>query len=259
MCLRAHQREIGAQSRRRKPVRPSVISTARSSGRLAHDLARAAVRPDDLHRVDGLGPAQADGRRQRVVAEARAAADDAVDRAPAVGPGQAHTHPGADRGAVGPRADQAQRQPAIAVARVLEEDVVRLVAGHGAAGLEEQVQVAVAVPVGERDAVPLLKMPRARGDRHVLEPAAADIVHQDVGHQVGIGRAAGAQVEIEEAVVVDVAEIRAHRQPDPVEAGLPRDVGESASLVVVQPRTFAAGRAAQLAQDDLRRGSPGSR
>ena len=62
----------------------------------------------------------------------------------------------------------------MAVAGVLEEDVVRLVAGHRATGLEEQVEVAVAVEVGERDAVALLEMPRARGDGDVLEPAAAD-------------------------------------------------------------------------------------
>ena len=91
----------------------------------------------------------------------------------AIGAGQVDPDLGADRGAVGLGADQRDRQPVVAVPRVLEQDIMGPVAGRGAAGFEEQVEVAVAVPVGERDAVPLLEMAGARRRRHVLEPPAA--------------------------------------------------------------------------------------
>ena len=87
-----------------------------------------------------------------------------------------------------------------------------------------------------------------------------DVLEHDVGHQVGVGRLAGAQVNVEEAVVVDVAEIGAHDQQDPVEAGLLGHVAETGrALVVVEPGPLAAGRLAELAADRPRRASRESR
>ena len=60
---------------------------------------------------------------------------------------------GANRRAVGFRADQLEFDPVVAEARVLEDGVHRAVAGVGAAELFEDVLVAVVVDVGKGDAV----------------------------------------------------------------------------------------------------------
>ena len=61
----------------------------------------------------------------------------------------------------------------------------------------------------------------------VLEPPAVDVLVQHVGHQRRVVGPAGPQVDVEEAVVVDVAEVRPHRQHDPVQPDLRRDVAEA--------------------------------
>ena len=76
---------------------------------------------------------------------------------------------GARGRAVGLGADQLDFQPVVALARVLKERVVRLVARRRPAELDEEVEITVAVPVGERDSVPLLKMAGTRRRRDVLK------------------------------------------------------------------------------------------
>ena len=53
----------------------------------------------------------------------------------------------------------------VPLAGVLEQDVVILVAVDGAAHLDEEVDVAVAVPVAAGDAVPFLEVAGARSCR----------------------------------------------------------------------------------------------
>jgi hypothetical protein len=67
----------------------------------AHELARAAARPGDFHRVDRPGLPQADGWRHRVVAETRTTRDQGVHGARAVRARQFHSDPSAV--AFGPR------------------------------------------------------------------------------------------------------------------------------------------------------------
>ena len=50
---------------------------------------------------------------------------------------------------------------------------------------------------------------------HVLELDALDVLEHQVGDQARVGHAAGPQVDVEEAVVVDVAEVAAHRRHRP--------------------------------------------
>ena len=82
-----------------------------------------------------------------------------------VSPGRDDLDPGADRRPVGLLADELDRQPVVPLAGVLEEDVVVLVAVDGAAHLDEEVDVAVAVPVAAGDAVALLEVAGAGGRR----------------------------------------------------------------------------------------------
>ena len=68
--------------------------------------------------------------------------------------------------------DQLDRQPVVSLAGVLKEHVVIFVAVDGAAGLDEDVDVAVVVPVAAGHAVALLKVARAGGAGDLGEPLA---------------------------------------------------------------------------------------
>ncbi len=92
----------------------------------------------------------------------------------------------------------------VPVAGILEQGVVAAVAGVAAAEDDEEVEVAVVVLVGERDAVPLLQVAGPGRLGHVLEPAVDVGVHQ-VGDQARQAHPARAEMEVEVAVVVDVA------------------------------------------------------
>ena len=61
-------------------------------------------------------------------------------------------------------------------------------------------------------------MPGGTGD--LGEPFAGDVLEHAIGDERGQVRVAGAQVEVEEAVVVEVAEVAPHRGEDHVQPGL---------------------------------------
>ena len=73
-------------------------------------------------------------------------------------PGRDDLDPGADGRPVGLLADELHGQPVVPLAGVLEQDVVILVAVDRAARLDEEVDVAVAVPVAAGHAVPFLQV-----------------------------------------------------------------------------------------------------
>ena len=129
--------------------------------------------------------------------------------------------PGADGRAVGLLADELHRQPVVPLTRVLEQDIVKPVAVDGAAGLDEHVDVAIAVPVAAGHAVSLLKVARAGGAGDLGEATAADILEHAVGNQGGEARLAGPQVHVEEAVVVKVGDSCCPWWPEPGPARLP--------------------------------------
>ena len=52
--------------------------------------------------------------------------------------------------------------------------------------------------------------------------AALDVLEHEVDVQALVGHVAGSQVDVEEPVIVDVAEVRAHRRHRPVEPDLAR-------------------------------------
>ena len=76
--------------------------------------------------------------------------------------GRHHLDPGTDGRPIGFHALELDGEPVIPLARVLKQDVVVLVAVGRAAHLDEEVDVAVAIPVGAGDAVALLEVPGAR-------------------------------------------------------------------------------------------------
>ncbi len=94
-----------------------------------------------------------------------------------------------------------------------------LVAVHDAARLGEEVDVAVAVPVAAGHGVAFLEVAGAGGAGDLGEPPAGDVLEHPVGDQSAQVGVAGREVEVEEAVVVEVGEVAPHRAEDHVEAG----------------------------------------
>src|SRR5262249_47177903 len=143
-------------------------------------------------------------------------------------------------------------EPVVAVTGILEQNIVGAVARSRSAGLEKDIEVAVAIPVGECHAVPLLKVSGSRGQRHILEPETTDVLKQDVRYHVTIFGPACSQVHVEVAVVVEIAEVRSHANENAVETGLGRDVSEPVGpLVTIQARPLAVGRLIEVAADDV--------
>ena len=154
---------------------------------VAERLADPTRRPIDIEGPDRLGLTQADRAGQGVATEARPGGDGPVARRDrAHWARQIDADLGPEGGAVGPGPHQLDRQPMVAVSRVLEQDVVGPVARGGPAGLDEDVGVAVTVPVGEGDAMPLLEVAGARRRGDVLEPSAAVVPEEHVRHQVRV-------------------------------------------------------------------------
>ena len=85
-------------------------------------------------------------------------------------------------------------------------------------------------------------MPEDAGD--LGEPLAADVLEHAVGDQRGQARLAGAQVHVEEAVVVEVAEVAPHRGEDHVQAGFLGHVLEALALQVAEEPVGVTGCAA---------------
>src|SRR5205085_2593773 len=90
---------------------------------------------------------------------------------------------GADGGAVGLLADALEGHRVVPLAGVLVEDIVISVAVDGAPHLDEDVDVAVAVPVAAGDAVSFLEVAGARGGGDVGEALAVDVLEHPVGDE----------------------------------------------------------------------------
>ncbi len=192
-----------------------VCPAANRRKRLSH----ATGRPHDVEPFDTGGRTQPDPLRVWRRAKRAAAGDDAM----ALGQGSVGlTHKrgeaGADAGPIALAADQAHADRAIRGSRIPEQRLPVRVAGHEPAHVGQQIVVAVAVHVAKGHAVPLLQVAGAAGRGGITEPAAAVVAQQHVRDQRRVGRRARADVDVEKAVVVDVAEVRAHRRHDPRQA-----------------------------------------
>ena len=135
----------------------------RLAGRdVAECLGRPARGPRDGQLRDALRVEQADGLDQAVAAEAGIVAD-RCGGSTATGRRRSSGRPGSwPRGP--PGWSWCRSASLLATARleagVLKQGVVSPVAGRRAAQLDKEVEIAVGVPVGERDSVPLLKVAR---------------------------------------------------------------------------------------------------
>src|SRR5262249_19124088 len=138
-------------------------------------LGRIARRPKDFERFDFGRLAGADGLFEGVGAETAAARDETVNGL-VLFAGQDGFDPRADAGPIALFANEFDSERVVSLTRIPEEHVAEAISGGGAAELLEEVQVTVAVPVGEADGVALLQMTGAAGPGDVGEALAADVL-----------------------------------------------------------------------------------
>jgi len=140
-----------------------------------------------------------------------------------------------------PEAMKLDVQPVVALSRVLEQNIVGLVIQRRAAGREEDVNTVI--PVGKRDPIPLMQLASTTGEGYILEPRTGDVAEQDIGHHVAASRLDRPEIYIKTAVIVDVAEVRAHNHQNPVESGFQGRVAEVGGLfVAVKVGPLAGGQ-----------------
>ncbi len=109
-----------------------------------------ACGPGDGELSDAGRVEETEGFDKAVATETRVVADSAVNGDGGIVGGLAvNLNPGAERSAVGFRADEFDLEPVATMAGVLEERVRRLVAGRRPAKFNEEVEVAIAVVVQE--------------------------------------------------------------------------------------------------------------
>src|SRR5690348_8043574 len=90
-------------------------------------------------------------------------------------------------------------------------------------------------------------MPEAAGGGHILKVPSLIVAKHAVGNDAAEVRIAGADVEIEEAVVVEIAEVSAHSEQHLVEPHAGADIGEgSIVIVVIEARPLAGIGHAQI-------------
>src|SRR5438093_10338441 len=200
-------------------------------GGVAEYLGLPGRGPAHFDRLDGRRATQPDLLLQAVAAEAPPGITSGIDVARAVGCRDAHLDARADRRAVRAPARKPERDPAVPVAGIPEQDRRRHVALEPPAHLLQDVLVAVVVGVAERNAVPLLEVADVGGDGDVLEHLPPGVAEQSVRDQCAERRLAVAEIDVGPAVVVEVTEVRAHRQCHAVEPYGVRHVAERPVVV----------------------------
>src|SRR5439155_23353482 len=181
-------------------------------GRVAEHLGRPGRGPANLDRIDGGGAAQSDLLLQAVPPEAAARAARGIDVARTGRCRDAHLEAAAYRRSVRPPPLQPEGDEMAPVSGIHEQDGRGHVALEPATHLLEDVLVAVVVDVAERHAVPLLEIADVGREGDVLEGFPLGVAEQPVRDQGTQGRLAVAEIDVGPAVVVEIAEVRSHRQ-----------------------------------------------
>ena len=130
-------------------------------GDIVKHLGRPAGWPVDFQNRDPVGLGQADGLLEWVCPPTAARGYVPVDRQRVIA-SRDDLDPGADGRPIGLLADELHGQPVVPLTGVLEEHVMVSIAFRYATHFDENIDVAVAVPVGARHAMPFLKAAGAR-------------------------------------------------------------------------------------------------
>src|SRR5207302_10964232 len=126
----------------------------------------------------------------------------------------------ADRGSIAFHPDQFQINPIIAVSRILEETKGVSITGNCAAREGKNVLIAIAINVGERDAVAFVEFAGTGRRGNVSEIFSIVIAKQHMRNQRGVIRITASDIHIQKAVVIDVGEICSHGHSNLIEMSL---------------------------------------
>ena len=137
-------------------------------------------------------------------------------------------------------ANQPQCHPVSVVAGVFKQHVTESIAGVKSAQLMEQVLVSVIVQVTERHSVTLLDVPEPATKSNIGKFPAFFVTVHGVRYLRLEGRFTGAEVEIQPAVIIDIAVVGSHRQVRSIETQRLTRLLEFAAPVQVNER--CAGR-----------------
>ncbi len=107
------------------------------------------------------------------------------------------------------------------------------VARGRATNLGNDVFVAVVFEIGEGNAVSFVQLTRPGGSGDIHEILAVVIAKKHIRHQRAVGGVSGAQVNIQESVVINVAKVCTHRHKNFVESDLCGHVLEGSVLHVL--------------------------
>ena len=215
-------------------------------------LRRFADGPIDFQVEDARGFSQSDVLGERRSAERSSAANGSKNESRRLCPSSCTVTlmraPMAARFVFTP--DKVQADPIVAVAGIFEQTKSVAIAGHRAADFREEIFVSVVVHVGEGDAVSFMEFARARGRGDVGKKLALLIVQQDVGQHGRVAGIAGAEINVEVSVVVDVAEVCAHGHEDAIETDFGGDIAKLAvAKILVELERLGIGRKAEIAAD----------
>ena len=133
-----------------------------------------------------------------------------------------------------------------------EQQVLVDVAGECPAHDDIDVLITVVVEVAEGDAVAFLNVAEPAGGGDVLEEVPVGIAEHAVRYDGPVVGLTGSGIEVQKAVVVEVTEVRAHRQQRRGQVGGLGEVFKRAvPVVVVQTRRPALVRQAEIIGDDI--------
>src|SRR5262249_44421733 len=106
--------------------------------------------------------------------------------------------------------------------------------------------------VTERHAMAFLQMACACRGGYVGELLPGLIAKREIGHQRRIRWRSGSEINIEKAVVVQIAEVRAHRRDYAVQPDLVRHILKSAlAVIVIKLHRFGLRRQSQKTASDF--------
>src|SRR5688572_17616968 len=97
-----------------------------------------------------------------------------------------------------------------------------------------------------------LQMPESAGGGDILKPNSAVVAKHSVWDQRGKIGISGAQVEIEIAIIIEIAEVGAHGVQHAIKTGFLRHVLEcTVAIVAIQARPFPLVRKAEIIGADI--------
>ena len=123
---------------------------------------------------------------------------------------------------------------------VLEQGVIKPIAGKRSAQLNVDILIAIVVNIGERYSVPFLQVPEAARHCDVREAFPLLIQKHEVRHDFRERHVTGSQIEVQESVVIQVAKVGSHRTREAGQLLLASDIQESSLAVsLVQAHQFS--------------------